>query len=143
MIKILTMLKITTAIALGAATAAFADVSVPVPSPEHKRLELFVGNWQIDGELAGKPLHVKQACEWFDGSFAVICKAGESGHRNLSIVTYNPHRQAYGYWTINSTGLADTQIGTIDGNVWSFLSDGGATRATVTPLETRIGNSTA
>jgi hypothetical protein len=102
------------------------------PGPEHKRLGYFVGNWTTEGEMKPGPMGPggkmtsKDACEWFEGGFAVICRSeGKSPMgpgKSIGIMGYSGDRKVYTYYGADSTGMTMTSVpqGTVQGDTWTY-----------------------
>src|ERR1700733_15346582 len=65
--------------ALGA--AALAQMELPKPGPEHKKLDMFAGLWTLDGDMkpgpmgpGGKMTETEKG-DWMDGGFFIVCHA--------------------------------------------------------------------
>ena len=105
----------------------------PQPSPEHKKLGVFVGSWKDDVEMKPGPFGpggkftVKETCEWFAGGFSVVCHSESTGFmgdvRTLTVLTYDPEEKAYTYYEFNSIGQNDSAKGTVDGDTWTWNGD--------------------
>jgi hypothetical protein len=117
------------AVLLGTAIVA-AQATPPKPGPEHKRLERMVGQWNYQGEAKASPMGPagkitgSETCEWFQGGFAVVCRAKGNGPKgpmtNMSVMSYDPARKGYTYYAISSQGDNIFVRGNISGNVWTF-----------------------
>ena len=88
-----------------------AQTTPPKPSPEHKRLERMVGQWNYQGEAKASPMGPggkitgSETCEWFQGGFAVVCRSKGTGPKGpgtgLSVMSYQPAKKAYPYYAIS------------------------------------------
>jgi hypothetical protein len=58
---------------LGIAVAARAQMEMPKPGPEHKKLDVFAGVWTLDGDMKASPMGPggkvaeNEKCEWMEG----------------------------------------------------------------------------
>jgi hypothetical protein len=120
----------TLAVAALTANTALAEATQPTPSAEHKRLQFYVGEWKVEGKLAdGKTFQADESCSWFDGGFAVVCRGSSaSGSKSLAVLTYAANEKAYGYNSIDNTGLVHAERGTLQGDVWTFASRPGSSQ---------------
>lgn len=117
------------------AVQAQSPAGPPKPSPEHKRLGVFVGKWNGSGEMKSGPwgpggkMTWTEACEWFAGGFSVVCHANMKGPmgdgKGLFILGYNADEKEYVYFGIESAmGNPETSKGTVQGNTWSWAGEG-------------------
>jgi hypothetical protein len=119
-----------------AATAAAQQPAPPQPGPEHKKLEYFVGDWKSEGELKANPFmpagkySSEDDCEWFEGGFAVICKADGksptgSPTKSIGIIGYSNEEKAYTYYGVDNSGMVPATVakGSIQGDVWTFSDE--------------------
>lgn len=116
-----------TATAFFAASVTLAAAPKPTPTAEHQRLALFVGKWKLAGTFSGTLFHAEETCEWFHGGFAVLCRVSSpDGGQELAIFTYNRVTKSYGYYSINDSGNVNSQHGSVQGDVWTFVADSSA-----------------
>jgi Protein of unknown function (DUF1579) len=102
----------------------------PQPSPEHKKLGVFVGTWKDEAEMkpgpfgAGGKLSLTETCEWFTGGFNVVCRTETTGFMGnvttLTVLTYDAEHKVYRLYEFNSMGRGDAAKGTVDGDTWTF-----------------------
>ena len=114
------------------ASAALAQ-EAPKPGPEHKKLDVFVGSWMIDGEVKpgsmgpGGKVTEYEKCEWMEGGFYVIChtdfKSAMGNGTGISIMGYSSEDKAYTYREFNSWGEFTDSKGSLDGDTWSWIND--------------------
>src|SRR5690349_9072104 len=72
---------------------------LPRPSPEHKKLGVFVGTWKDEAELKPGPLgsggrmSLTETCDWFTAGFNIVCHTDTTGFlgdlKTLSVLTYD------------------------------------------------------
>jgi hypothetical protein len=116
------------------ATAAFAQQEAPKSGPEHKKLDIFVGSWSLEGDIKpsamgpGGKVTQDQKCEWMEGNFFVVCrldfKSPNMGSGSgLAIMGYSAEDKLYTYREFNSWGEADESKGTVDGDSWTWTSN--------------------
>jgi Protein of unknown function (DUF1579) len=112
---------------------AFADEpAAPRPGPGHKRLGYFVGTWSTVGEFKpglmgpGGPMTATETCEWFEGGFAIVCRAEgtfPSGpNKSIGILSFNADDGKYTYYGADNSGLTMTTVsrGTVAGDTWTY-----------------------
>ena len=102
----------------------------PQPSPEHKKLAVFVGTWKDDVEMKPGPfgpggkMSITQTCAWFTGGFSVVCHSETTGFRGhvktLTVLTYDPEEKVYTYYEFSSLGLNNSAKGTVEGDTWTW-----------------------
>jgi len=104
----------------------------PYPSPEHKKLSVFVGTWKDDAELKSGPfgpdgkILITETCDWFTGGFSLVCHSESTGlteGKALSMLNYDPEEKVYTFYELNSFGLTNSAKGTVDGDTWTFNGD--------------------
>jgi hypothetical protein len=104
----------------------------PRPSPEVQKLGYYVGSWEGHGETKAGPfgeagkLSSKMTCDWFAGSFQVVCRGeetGPSGKRGfLNIKLYDGTTKAYTEYSISSFGESEySQGGSLVGDKLTYL----------------------
>ena len=120
-------------------TTGLAQMAMPKPGPEHKKLEMFVGSWALDGDTKpgamgpGGKVTEYEKCEWMDGGFFLIChtdfKTATGDGSGLSILGYSTEDKAYTYREFNSWGEFYDSKGSVDGNtfVWTNVEKMGGT----------------
>jgi hypothetical protein len=111
-----------------------AGMEMPKPGPEHKKLNYFVGNWKLAGEVKpgamgpGGKMTGTSNCTWFDGHFAIVCKDSGNGPmgpgKGMGVITYNAEDKKYEYMGIDSMGMSIKAEGTVENDVWSYLNEG-------------------
>ena len=122
---------------VGLPVASIAQAPPPAakPGPEQKRLEYFVGKWTTEGEMKPGPmgpggkLTSNDACEWFEGGFAVICRGdgmtpmGPS--KSLGILGYSAEEKVYTYYGVDNSAMSMTSVprGTLTGDTWTYTDE--------------------
>jgi hypothetical protein len=128
-----TTVAMTLAMGILLTPAAFAQMELPKPGPEHKKLDMFAGSWSLEGDMkasamspAGK-ITEDEKCEWMDGNFFLICHTNFEGSlgsgTGVSILGYSGDDKVYTYREFNSWGEFDDSKGTVDGDTWTWTSD--------------------
>jgi len=113
---------------------AVAQMEMPKPGPEVKKMDMFAGSWTLDGDV--KPGHMgpggkvveTEKCDWMEGGFYLVCrvefKSNYMGNGSgLSIMGYSPEKKAYTYREFNSWGEFTDSRGSFDGTTWSWTSE--------------------
>ena len=106
----------------------------PKPGPEVKKLAYFAGTWNTEGDMKenafGMPpgkFTSTDKCEWFAGGWQVVCHSTGKGvmgpMKGMGILSYNPEDKMYGYYGIDSMGMAEQSKGKVEGNNWVYTSD--------------------
>ncbi|MGO9088586.1 MAG: DUF1579 family protein [Candidatus Sulfotelmatobacter sp.] len=113
--------------------AALAQMEMPKPGPEHKKLDVFAGSWTLDGDIKPGPMGPggkmteTEKCEWMDGSFFLVChsdfKGVMGGGTGVSYMGYSNDDKAYTYREFNSWGEFENSKGSLDGDTWTWTSD--------------------
>lgn len=121
-------------LALASTAGAEAPQGPPKPGPEHKKLEYFAGKWSFEGEMKPGPMGPggkmtgSESCEWFMGGFHVVCHStgtspmGEM--KGIGIMGYSVEGKHYTYYGLDNTGWADAAQGSVEGDTWSWTSEG-------------------
>ena len=61
--------------------AATAQMEMPKPGPEHKKMDVFVGTWTLEGDMKPGPMGPggkmteNEKCEWMEGGYYIVCHA--------------------------------------------------------------------
>jgi hypothetical protein len=103
------------------------------PGPEHKRLGFWVGIWNVEAEAKPNPLFpggkysATMTGEWFEGNFHVVCRYKWTGamgpYTELNIIGYDAAASSYYIYVIDGFGGNQVFMGTMTGNVWTYVSD--------------------
>jgi hypothetical protein len=112
---------------------ALAQMDMPKPGPEHKKLDMFVGSWALDGDMKASPMGPggkmteSEKCAWMEGGFFVVChsdfKSSMGDGTGISVMGYSADDKAYTYREFNSWGEFDDSKGSVDGDTWTWTSD--------------------
>jgi hypothetical protein len=115
------------------ATSVMAQMEMPKPGPEHKKMEIFVGSWTLDGETKPSPMGPggkvieKESCEWMEGDYFIVChseyKSPMGNGVGLSVMGYSNAEKAYTYREFNSLGDFEDSRGHLEGETWTWTSD--------------------
>lgn len=106
----------------------------PAPGPEHRQLEVFVGEWTFEGDSRAVPAlgmtdsgHVsyRHINEMANGGFFLETRRSGMGTRGpvseLFVYSYNPVSKTYRQDGFNNRGQVRTFTATVRGLVWSFV----------------------
>ena len=115
------------------AASALAQMEMPKPGPEHKKLDIFAGSWTLDADMkpgpmgpGGKVLETEK-CEWMEGGFYLVCHTDFKGVMGTGVGTsymgYSADDKAYSYREFNSWGEDNYAKGAVDGDTWTWNSD--------------------
>jgi hypothetical protein len=125
--------RLTFIAALVLAGTATAQMEVPKPGPELKKLDVFVGTWTLDGTMKpgmmgpGGSMTENEKCDWMEGSFYLVChsefKSSMGNGSGLSVMGYSADDKVYTYREFNSFGEFDDSKGILDGDTWTWTSD--------------------
>ena len=113
---------------------ASAQMQMPKPGPELKKLDYFTGNWTCDGDMKPGPMGpggkmtMGDDSKWMDGGFFVVIRseyksASMGDGTGTSFLGYDPQDKVYTYDEFNSQGEAVHAKGTVDGDTWTWNSD--------------------
>ena len=112
---------------------AFAQMEMPKPLPEHKKLDALSGSWTMEGDLKPGPMgpggkiNETEKCDWMEGGFYLVCRTDFKGimgtGTGLSVLGYSAEAKAYTYREFNSWGEFEDSKGTLEGNTWTWTSD--------------------
>jgi hypothetical protein len=121
------------AAALILAAVAMAQTAAPKPGPELKKLDVFVGTWNLDGNMKASSMgpagtmNETEKCEWMEGGFYLVChsdyKSSMGNGVGLSVMGYSTGDKAYTYHEFSSTGEFVDSKGTVDGDTWTWTNE--------------------
>ncbi len=115
------------------ALTAVAQMEMPKPGPEHKKLDVLSGSWTLDGDMKPSPMGPGgkmteiEKCDWMDGGFFLVChtdfKSSMGDGAGLSILGYSADDKAYTYREYNSWGESMESKGSVDNDTWTWTND--------------------
>ena len=115
------------------AAMGLAQESMPKPGPEHKKLDMFVGSWTLDGDIKAGPMGPggkmveNEKCEWMEGNFFVVCHSDFKGvsmsGTGLSLMGYSTDDKTYTYREFNSYGEFEDSKGSLEGDTWTWSGE--------------------
>jgi hypothetical protein len=113
--------------------AALAQMEMPKPGPEHKKLDVFAGSWTLDGDMKAGPMGPggkvteTEKCEWMEGAFYLVChtdfKTTMGNGSGISVLGYSTDDKTYTYREFNSWGEFTDSKGLQDGDTWTWVND--------------------
>lgn len=114
--------------------SAQAQMQIPKPAPELKRLDYFAGTWKMDGDMKPGPMgpggkmSLTQENHWMEGGFFLLVRskfssAAMGNGSGISLMGYDPDAKAYTYDEYNSMGEAVHSKGTFSVDTWTWTSD--------------------
>lgn len=117
-----------------ASSAVAQAPQMPKPGPEIKRLQYYVGTWNAEYELkpgpmgpGGKITAVDQS-RMMPGGFFVETRTDGKGAmgvlKGLAIMGYDAAEKVYTYDAFNNFGEADHFKGAVQGDTWTWTSEG-------------------
>ena len=115
------------------AAAAFAQMEMPKPAPELKKLDVLVGSWTIEGAVKASPMGPggnvieNEKCEWMEGNFFLVCHIDFKGSMGtgagMSFMGYSTDDKSYTYREFNSWGEFTDSKGSVDGDNWTWVNE--------------------
>jgi len=116
------------------AAAALAQMDMPKPAPEVKKLDALAGSWSLEGAVKPHPSNPgggtvleNEKCEWMEGNFFLVCHVDFKGSMGtgsaISIMGYSTDDKAYTYREFNSWGEFTDSKGSVDGDTWTWVND--------------------
>ena len=115
------------------AASALAQMEMPKPGPENKKLDVFAGSWTLDGDVKpgamgpGGKMTETEKCEWMDGNFFLVChtdfKTSMGNGSGFSLMGYSTEGKSYTYREFNSWGEFTDSKGSLDGDTWTWTND--------------------
>lgn len=115
------------------ASAAMAQMDMPKPGPEHKKLDVFAGSWTLDADVKpssmgpGGKVTENEKCEWMEAQFFLVChtdfKTTMGNGSGISVLGYSSDDKIYTYREFNSWGEFTDSKGSVDGDTWTWTND--------------------
>lgn len=121
-------------IALAVPALAQAPPAPPKPGPELQRLAYYLGTWTSTADMKPSPYGpggkttFTEHNEWFPGGFFLVTHSegempGIGMTKGLATMGYDVGKKEYFYHAINSMGMAESAIGHVHGDTWTWLSE--------------------
>jgi Protein of unknown function (DUF1579) len=116
------------------ATTGFAQMEIPKPGPEVKKLNYFVGHWTSEGDMKPGPMGpggkftLQENSEWMDGGYFVVIHSKYSGGgmpdgTSTAYMGYDTQEKVYTYDEFNSSGEHTHSTGNLDDDNFVWMSD--------------------
>lgn len=113
---------------------ASAQMEMPKPAPELKKLDYFLGTWKMEGDMKPSPMGPggkfmgTEHNEWMEGNFFVVIHSEFNSKmmgngKGVSYMGYNADEKKYTYNEFNSMGENSMSSGTLDGDTWTWLGE--------------------
>jgi hypothetical protein len=113
-----------------------ADTNPTAVQQEHKRLDVFVGKWTIEGVTKdGRTVAIRgtETYQWMPGGFFLMhnlnVRVGEDDYYAHEIIGYDASRQQFTINSFDSWGQKDNYQATVQNNAWTY--SGQSRRGTV------------
>jgi hypothetical protein len=126
-------LALVSAVWLVLVAGALAQMEMPKPGPEHKKLDVFAGSWTLEGDMKptamgpGGKMTESEKCEWMEGGFFLVChtdfKTTMGNGSGISVLGYSGEEKGYTYREFNSWGEFEDSKGSVEGDTWTWTSD--------------------
>jgi Protein of unknown function (DUF1579) len=110
-----------------------AQMEMPKPGPELKKLDMFAGSWTLEGDMKPGPMGPggkmteTEHCKWMDGGFFLVChadfKSSMGNGTETAYMGYDTNDKVYTYDSFNSMGESDHSKGKVEGDTWTWSSD--------------------
>ncbi len=121
------------ALLLAIALPVQAQMEMPKPGPELKKLDYFAGTWTTEGDIKPGPMgpggkfsgtdHI----QWMDGGYFLVTHSEFKGAMGTGTETsymgYDTNDKVYTYDAFNSLGEANHSKGTLDGDTWNWTNE--------------------
>ena len=113
--------------------AKLAGQGTAKPGPEHRKLEVFAGNWTYVGEQKASPFGPAGRVTGTDrnallGGFFLVRQYKQRGAggdlSGIEILGYDPAKKTYTDSGFDSSGLAFSGTWTVNGDTWNFVGGG-------------------
>lgn len=118
---------------LSAVLAAQAQMEMPKPAPELKKVDYFAGAWKMDGAMKPGPMGPggkvtgSEHNKWMDGGFFLESHSEFSGpmgrSTGVAFMGYDINDKAYTYDEFNSVGEAVHSKGMVEGDTWTWTNE--------------------
>jgi len=123
----------TAVLALLTVTSVQAQMGMPSPAPELKKMDFMAGDWTAEGTMTmgpGTPTSkwtMNTHADWMEGNFFLVENSnmdlGPMGKgKEVAYLGYDPEKKMYTYRAFNSMGEAEDSTGTVDGDTWTWNS---------------------
>ena len=113
--------------------SAQAQMEMPKPAPELKKVDYFAGTWKLDGEMKPSPMGPGgkmtgvERNKWMDGGFFLECHEDYKGPtRNstgVAFMGFDVNDKMYTYDEFDSSGEAVHSKGMVEGDTWTWTNE--------------------
>jgi Protein of unknown function (DUF1579) len=106
-----------------------AQTPDPKPGPEHKKLEVFAGDWTYEGETKATPLGPAGKVTGTDhnellGGYFLVRRYEEKNAsgtiKGIEVLGFDSAKKTYTDTSFDSSGVAASGTIAVTGNTWSF-----------------------
>src|SRR5690348_7591975 len=112
----------------------------PAPPPAVQQLAFFVGNFSSEGTMtvgsSSGRFAAKDRATWANGGYFVENRSEYTTPFGpgtlLEVLGYDPVRKVYTHDSFDSSGRRLSSTGTVDGSLWTWVSDDGRSRHIIT-----------
>lgn len=121
------------AVLMFAALFAQAQMPMPKPAPELKKLDYFVGHWTETGDMKPGPMGPggkfmgQDTVKWMDGGFFQVDEGSFDGAMGkgseVAYFGYDADKKQYTYNAFNSMGEHEVATGSVEGDTWNWYAD--------------------
>jgi hypothetical protein len=101
------------------------------PGPEEKKLEVWTGQWETEGQYVAtvfgpaekgtSKLSARMILDGFCLEETGTTKAPSLSTKYIALTTYNPKTKQYVSYYCDTTGYAEAEAITVQGNIWTYL----------------------
>ncbi len=114
---------------LAGTSLAQTPSQMPQPGPEQKRLQYYVGTWTSEYEMkAGGKMTTTDHTQMMSGGFFAVTHTDGKGAMGelseLAVMGYDAAGKVYTYDAFNNFGEAQHFKGTVQGDTWTWTSEG-------------------
>ena len=105
----------------------------PQPGPEVKKLDYFVGTWNMEGDSKASPygpagkFSGSEHDDWMPGNFFLVAhsamKVPGAEEKGLAVMGYDTAQNVYTYHSFGSTGMHVFATGVLEGDTWTWHSE--------------------
>jgi len=102
---------------------------MPQPGPEQKRLQYFAGNWNAEYEMKpGGKMITTDHTQMMPGAFFAVTHTDGKGAmgelHELAVMGYDAEAKVYTYDSYSNFGEQEHFKGTVQGDTWTWTSEG-------------------
>lgn len=110
-----------------------SESPIPTPGPEHRRLEIFVGEWRTEGKVLATesspavPFTALDTYEWLPGGFFLLhhvdARMGDMEVKTLEVIGYDAEGQTYTTRSYDNHGSSSAYQGILSDRAWTIFGD--------------------